>query len=340
MDKKINLAVIGTGRMGSVHVRNVARLVPETHLVAICDIRLEVAQPLAEELGIERVVKDYHELLADKSIDAVLIATSTDTHDFIVKDSAQAGKHIFCEKPLALDLKKISAALEAVKKAEVKLQVGFNRRFDKSFRKVREVVASGEIGRPCIFRITNRDPDFPNLEFMRVSGGMFLDMTIHDFDMARFQIGEVEEVYALGGVLLNPKLHEWGDVDTNIVTLRFADGTVGAIDNSRQAVYGYDQRLEVFCAKGVAMADNEAETTIVKGDPQGFHTAPPPHFFMQRYAPCYVDEIRQFVECVRDDKPVPISGEDGRMAVVLGYAAWKSLRENRPVKVSEIDENK
>jgi myo-inositol 2-dehydrogenase/D-chiro-inositol 1-dehydrogenase len=322
--------------MGSVHVRNIARQIPEADLVAVCDIRVEVAQAVADEIGIPRVVKDYHELLADKNIEAILIATSTNTHAFIMKDVAAAGKHIFCEKPLALELDKIDEALAAVKDAGVKLQVGFNRRFDKSFQRVRTIVASGEIGRPCILRITNRDPDFPAMEFLRVSGGMFLDMTIHDFDMARFQVGEVEEIYATGGVLINPELEEFGDIDTNIVTLKFANGAVGAIDNSRKAVYGYDQRLEVFCSNGMAMADNEAETTAVKGNPDGFLSAKPPHFFMQRYAPCYVDEVRQFVECVRDDKQTPTTGADGRAAVVLGYAAWKSLRENRPVKVSEI----
>jgi myo-inositol 2-dehydrogenase/D-chiro-inositol 1-dehydrogenase len=198
------------------------------------------------------------------------------------------------------------------------------------------MVASGEIGRPCILRITDRDPEVPDLEFLRVSGEMFLDQTIHDFDMARFQIGEIEEVYAIGGVLIEPKLKEFGDIDTDIVTLKFANGVVGVIDNSRQAVYGYDQRLEVFCSNGTAYADNETETTAVMGKPDGFFSAKLPHFFMQRYAPCYVDEVRQFLECVRDDKPTPTTGEDGRAAVLLGYAAWRSFHENRPVKVSEI----
>jgi myo-inositol 2-dehydrogenase/D-chiro-inositol 1-dehydrogenase len=336
MMRKVKIAVIGTGRMGSVHVSNIARQIPEADLVAVCDIRLEVAQAVADECGVQRVVKDYQELLADNDIEAILIATSTNTHAFIMKDVAAAGKHIFCEKPLALELDKIDEALAAVQKAGVKLQVGFNRRFDKSFRQVREIVASGQIGRPCILRITNRDPEVPAMEFMRVSGGMFLDMTIHDFDMARFQVGEIEEVYATGSLLIEPKLKEFDDIDTNIVSLKFANGAVGAIDNSRKAVYGYDQRLEVFCSNGTAMANNEAENTAVKGNPDGFHSAKPPYFFMQRYAPCYVDEVRQFIECVRDDKPTPTTGADGRAAVVLGYAAGKSLRENRPVKISEI----
>lgn len=336
MTRKINLAVIGTGRMGSVHATNIARYIPDANLVALCDIRLEAAQAVAGVCGVERVVEDYHDLLDDPSIEAILIATSTNTHAFIMKDVARAGKHIFCEKPLAMELAEIDEALAEVEKAGVKLQVGFNRRFDKSFRQVHELVASGRIGRPCILKITNRDPDFPAMEFLRVSGGMFLDMTIHDFDMARYQVGEVEEVYALGGVLIEPALNEFQDIDTNIVTLKFANGAVGAIDNSRKAVYGYDQRLEVFCSNGTAMAENEVESTIKVGDPAGFHAARPPYFFMQRYAPCYVDEVRQFVECVRDDLATPTTGADGRAAVVLGYAAGKSLRENRPVKVSEI----
>jgi myo-inositol 2-dehydrogenase/D-chiro-inositol 1-dehydrogenase len=266
----------------------------------------------------------------------VLIAASTPAHAMIIKDAAAAGKHIFCEKPLALDLAEIDGALEAVALAGVKLQIGFNRRFDKSFRRVREIVASGEIGRPCILRITNRDPDFPSMEFLRASGGIFLDLAIHDFDMIRYQVGEVEEVYAIGGVLIEPALKEFGDTDTDIVTLKFANGAIGAIDNSRKAVYGYDQRLEVFCSNGTAQADNEAETTVRTGNQQGFLGAKPPYFFMQRYAPCYVDEVREFVACVRDDLPTPTTGADGRAAVVLGYAAAKSLRENRPVKVSEI----
>jgi myo-inositol 2-dehydrogenase/D-chiro-inositol 1-dehydrogenase len=334
--KRVNIAVIGTGRMGSVHTRNLIRHIPEANVVTICDIRLEVAQAVADELGIRRVVRDYHELLVDKGIQAILIATSTDTHAFIMKDVAAAGKHIFCEKPLALDLPSIDDALAAVDKSGVKLQVGFNRRFDKSFRCVHDLVASGEIGRPCVLRITNRDPKPPSAEYARVSGGMFLDMTIHDFDMARYQVGEVEEVYAIGNVLVAPELTGAGDVDTDVVTLRFANGAMGVIDNSRQAVYGYDQRLEVFCSAGVAMAGNEAENTAVKGVEDGFHSARPPYFFMQRYADCYVDEVREFLECVRDDKAPSITGKDGRMAVVLGHAAWKSYHENRPVKLSEI----
>ncbi|MGE5222600.1 MAG: inositol 2-dehydrogenase [Omnitrophica WOR_2 bacterium] len=336
MTRQVNIAVIGTGRIGSVHTRNLVRSIPEANLVAVCDIRLEVAQAVASELGIQRAVKDYHELLDDPEIEAILIATSTDTHAFIMKDVAAAGKHIFCEKPLALDLLSIDDALAAIEKSGVKLQVGFNRRFDKSFQRVHEIVTSGEIGRPCILRITNRDPVPPPLEYALVSGGMFLDMTIHDFDMARFQIGEIEEVYAVGNVLVTPELRQANDIDTDVVTLKFENGAIGVIDNSRQSVYGYDQRLEVFCSHGVAMAGNEAEDTLVKGNEHGFLSARPPYFFMQRYAPCYVEEVRQFVECVREDRPIPATGRDGRTAVALCFAAMKSLKENRPVSVKEI----
>ncbi len=336
MKQKVKIAVIGTGRMGSVHARNIVRQIPEAELVAVCDIRLEVAQAVAEELSIQRVVYDYHDLLQDPEIEAILIASSTNTHAFMMKDIAAAGKHIFCEKPLALQLDKIDDALAAVEKSGVKLQVGFNRRFDKSYQRLHEIVESGDIGRPCILRITTRDPDFPSMEFLRVSGGIFLDLVIHDFDMIRYQVGEVQEIYAMGHVLINQELKEFNDLDTDVIALRFANGTLGVIDNSRKAVYGYDQRLEVFCSNGTAIANNEAETTVVKGNTEGFLSAKPPYFFMQRYAPCYVEEVRRFVQCIRDDLPTPVTGADGRAAVVLGYAAWKSVRENRPVKISEI----
>lgn len=336
MSRIVNLAVIGTGRMGSVHCRNIVRHIPEIKLVAVCDIRLEVAQSIAAELGIQRVEEDYHRLLENPDIEAVLIAASTYAHDTIIKDSAAAGKHIFCEKPIAVDLEKIDQSLQAVQSSGVKLQVGFNRRFDRSFQKVHEIVSSGDIGHPCILHITSRDPEVPAMEFMKTSGGMFMDMTIHDFDMARYQMGDVEEVYATGNVLIEPKLKEFNDIDTSLVMLKFTNGAIGVIDNSRQAVYGYDQRLEVFCSQGTALSENERENVAVKGSREGFSSSRIPHFFMDRYASCYVDEIRQFADCVREETIVPVTGEDGRAAVVLGLAARMSLEENRPVKISEI----
>lgn len=331
MKRKVNMAVIGTGRIGSVHTRNLVRAIHEANVVAVCDIRLEVAQAVADELGIDRVVKDYHELLDDKDIEALLIATNTDTHAFIVKDAALAGKQIFCEKPLALQLADIDEVMQIVEDTGVKLQVGYNRRFDKSLQRVHQVVASGEIGRPCILHITNRDPEPPSLEYARTSGGMFLDMSIHDFDMVRYQIGEVEEIYAIGNVLVTPYLKDIGDVDVDIIALKFTNGAIGTIDNSRQCVYGYDQRLEVFCSLGTAMAGNEFENTGVMGDRTGFHSAKVPYSFIERYADCYITEVRQFVQCVRDDKPVSPTGYDSRASVLLGMAAWESFHQNRPI---------
>lgn len=338
MIDRLNIGLIGTGRIGSLHTRNLVRRIPEANLSAVCDIRLDVARSVAEELGIRRVVRDYRELLAEKEIEAVVIASSTDTHAFMIKDAALAGKHIFCEKPLALNLQDIDEALAVVDRTGVKLQVGFNRRFDRSFRRVREIVASGQIGRPCILHITNRDPLPPALDYARSSGGMFLDMSIHDFDMARYQLGEVEEVYAMGSVLVSPELAEVGDVDTDVITLRFVNGALGVIDNSRQAVYGYDQRLEVFGTAGAARAENEANDTVIQSDAAGIHTAKPPRFFVDRYGDCYVTEFREFIECVRNDKEPPVTGRDGRLAVLISLAAIKSWKENRPVRLSEISQ--
>jgi myo-inositol 2-dehydrogenase/D-chiro-inositol 1-dehydrogenase len=336
MKDKVNIGVIGTGRMGSVHTRNLVRRIPQANVVAVCDIRLDVAQAVVDELGIQRVVRDYRELLADDRIEAVVIASSTNTHAFMMQDAAKAGKHIFCEKPLALDLTSIDEALAAVKKAGVKLQVGFQRRFDTNFRRAHELVVSDKIGTPYILRITSRDPEPPPMEYVQVSGGLFLDMMIHDFDMARFQMGDIEEVYAAGNVLVAPEIGQAGDVDTAIVTLRFKSGAMGVIDNCRKATYGYDQRLEVLGSNGAALVGNEMADTLVQADHDGFHSATLPHFFMQRYAEAYVSEMREFIECVTGDKTPLVTGRDGRLAVVLGYAARKSLQENRPVRLSEI----
>jgi myo-inositol 2-dehydrogenase/D-chiro-inositol 1-dehydrogenase len=310
--------------------------VPGAVVAAIADVNLAAAQDLADKLHIPRVYADYREIMQDPSIDAVAICSSTNTHADLIIEAAAAGKHIFCEKPVDHSLVKIDKAIEAVKKAGVKCQIGFNRRFDSNFKKLRDLVKEGKIGDLHILRITSRDPAPPPAEYIKSSGGMFLDMTIHDFDMARYLAPLVTEVYATGSVLIDSELEEFGDLDTALLTLKFKDGTIGSIDNSRQAVYGYDQRLEVFCLEGTDMAENEKENTVLKGNREGFLSSRVPNFFMQRYAPCYVDEVRQFLESVRDDLPTVVTGEDGRNAVVIGYAAWKSFHENRPVKISEI----
>src|SRR5512135_129651 len=272
--RKLNVGVLGAGRIGRVHAENLAYRIPEARVVAIADVILEAAQKLGGDLGIQNVYADPRAILDDKAIDAVIICSSTDTHAQLMEDAAAAGKHIFCEKPIALDLAKIDHALDAVEKAGVKLMVGFNRRFDPSFQRVRELVSSGVLGDPHILRITSRDPAPPPISYVKVSGGIFLDMTIHDFDMARYLMGsEVEEVYAAANVLVDPEIGKAGDVDTAVITMRFANGALGVIDNSRQAVYGYDQRVEVFGSKGVATAQNKTPDSVVQADTAGVHAA-------------------------------------------------------------------
>jgi myo-inositol 2-dehydrogenase/D-chiro-inositol 1-dehydrogenase len=276
--------------------------------------------------------------LQDDEIDAVVICSSTDTHAQIIGEAAEAGKQIFCEKPIDFDLERIDRALQAVADAGVKLQIGFNRRFDPNFRRVHEAVAAGQVGVPHILRITSRDPAPPPLSYIQVSGGIFLDMTIHDFDMARYLMGsEVEEVYAAGNVLVDPAIGEAGDVDTAVVTLRFANGAIGTIDNSRQAVYGYDQRVEVFGSGGMICAGNETADRTVLSDAQGVHAALPLYFFVERYTAAYIAEMTAFVEAVQQDTPPPVSGLDGRAPVVIAYAAARSMKEGRPVRLDEVD---
>lgn len=279
--------------------------------------------------------------MQDKQIDAVVICSSTDTHAQMIEEAAAAGKHIFCEKPIALDLPKIDHALQAVEKASIKLQVGFNRRFDPSFKRVRDLVAKGELGAPHILRITSRDPAPPPITYVRVSGGIFLDMAIHDFDMARYLMGsEVEEVYAAGAVLVDPEIGKAGDIDTAVTTLRFANGALGVIDNSRKAVYGYDQRVEVFGSAGMALVTNKTPDNVTRSDAAGVHSTLPLYFFVERYAEAYVAEMQEFIQCIRENTAPSVTGLDGRIPVVMGYAAKKSYEEHRPVRLSEISAGK
>ncbi|MBZ4644512.1 MAG: iolG, partial [Clostridia bacterium] len=257
MSKKIKVGVIGAGRIGKIHAQSVTYHIPEAEVKTIADVYADKIKDWAHSLGIENVTNDYHDILNDPEIDAVLICSSTDTHSQITIEAAKAGKHIFCEKPIDYDLDRIHAALKAVEEAGVKFQVGFNRRFDHNFKQVRELIKAGKIGEPHIIKITSRDPEPPPVEYVKVSGGIFLDMTIHDFDMARYLSGsEVEEVYAQGAVLVDPAIGEAGDVDTAVITLKFKNGAIGIIDNSRKAVYGYDQRVEVFGSKGCVTVSN------------------------------------------------------------------------------------
>jgi len=335
---RVNVGLIGAGRIGKLHGRHLAFRLPDANLVAVADVVLEAARKCAAEYRVAAAYKDYRRLLEDADIEAVVICSSTNTHAQIIEEAAAAGKHIFCEKPLDFDLARIDQVLAAVDQAGVKLQVGFNRRFDANFKRVRDLVAAGAIGTPHIVRITSRDPQPPPLEYIKVSGGIFLDMTIHDFDMARYLIDdEVTELYVEGGVMVDPEIGDAGDIDTAVITLRYARGAIGTIDNSRQAVYGYDQRVEVFGSDGVVVVSNSKPDTVEWSSADGVQSCLPLFFFIERYTDSYIAEMRAFIECLRQDKTPPVTGMDGRIPVVMGYAALKSYQEHRPVKLSEIE---
>jgi myo-inositol 2-dehydrogenase/D-chiro-inositol 1-dehydrogenase len=334
----VRTGIIGAGRIGKVHAETLSMRVTEASVVGIADVSLEAAQVTADRLKIALATDDYRQIIRHPAVEAVVICSSTNTHAQFIIEAAQAGKHIFCEKPIDLDLKRIDAALEAVEKAGVKLQVGFNRRFDSNHVRVKQAVDNGEIGAPHLLHIISRDPAPPPIEYVRVSGGMFMDMTIHDFDMARFLIGaEVEEIYVAAGVMVDPAIGSAGDVDTALVTLKFANGVLGVIDNSRRAVYGYDQRVEVFGSGGSVRTENRYANAVMLSGAVSVHRDLPLNFFMERYADSYAAEMTAFVEAVGHDRPVPVGGLDGRVPVVMGMAAWKSYRENRPVRLSEIE---
>jgi myo-inositol 2-dehydrogenase/D-chiro-inositol 1-dehydrogenase len=333
----LNMGVIGAGRIGKVHAESVATRIPGARLAGVADINLAAARSLASQLNASRAAADYRELLQDASIGAVAICSATDTHAQIIREAAAAGKHIFCEKPIDYDLGRISQALEAVEKAGVTFQVGFNRRFDPGFAKARELVAAGKVGALHVVRITSRDPAPPPLEYVRVSGGIFLDMTIHDFDMVRFLSGsEAEEVYTMGATLVDPEIGRAGDVDTCVVTMRLRNGALASIDNSRKAVYGYDQRVEVFGSAGMVVVANRTPENHVHFAADGVHSSTPLYFFLERYLEAYVAEMREFVRCIETGTPPQVTGRDGLAPVIMGLAATKSLKERRPVKLEEI----
>jgi myo-inositol 2-dehydrogenase / D-chiro-inositol 1-dehydrogenase len=335
--KTIRIGVIGAGRIGQLHMDNIQQHIPNAEIVAIADVALEHAQTVGRKLGVADVYPDPAPIFADSTIDAVLICSSTDTHASFIEDAARAGKHIFCEKPIALDLDVIDRALDVVAEAGVCLQIGFNRRFDPNFAEAKRLISQDALGAVHVVKITSRDPEPPPPSYVAVSGGMFLDMTIHDFDMARFIAGsEVEEVYAVGAVLVDPAIGEAGDIDTAVITLRFANGALGTIDNSRKAVYGYDQRLEVFGEKGQIVVGNPKPHTAVLSLANGDSAPPLLHFFLQRYSDSFVAELSAFMDAIENGTETPVSGFDGKAPVKIALAAKLSLQENRPVKLSEI----
>ena len=335
----LNIGIIGAGRIGKVHLQSVTRYVADAKVIALADPFMNAeTEEWARSLGVGKLTRDYKEILSDPEVDAVFICSSTDTHSAISLEAIAAGKHIFCEKPVDHDLGKIKAVMQALEGSPGKYQVGFNRRFDHNFAAAREAVANGRIGELAVLKITSRDPGAPPVDYIKVSGGIFLDMTIHDFDMVRFISGEeVTEVYAAGGVTVDPAIGEAGDIDTAVVTLRLESGALAVIDNCRRASYGYDQRLEAFGSKGQVAISNDTASSAVVSDASGVTAEKPLYFFLERYMQAYAAEVEAFVAAVRDDTPVPVGIDAGLQSVLIGVAAKKSLELGRPVKLSEIE---
>lgn len=328
----LHFAQFGAGRIGVIHAANLASNAA-TQLRYIIDVNAAAATALAAKHGAQ--VSDVATALSDPAIDAVIIASSTDTHADLIVAAARAGKAIFCEKPIDLSLRRVDQCLAAVKKAKVPMLVGFNRRFDPSFAALHARIARGDIGNVEQVIVTSRDPGLPPLSYIKVSGGQFRDMTIHDFDMARWLLGEEPvEVFAYGSCLVDPAVGKAGDTDTVMVLMKTASGRQAHINNSRRASYGYDQRLEVHGAKGRLMAGNRTPTTVELADGANVSADKPMYFFLERYAEAYRAELEAFVDAVLHKKPMPVGAADGRMAIVLAEAALKSLKTGRAIKVS------
>lgn len=333
----LHVGIIGAGRIGRIHAETLAFRIPEARIVSIADVDRHAAEAVASRCLIPEVALSSEDILGDPRLHAVLICSSTDTHASLIAAAAKAGKHIFCEKPIARTLAEIDCALKAVEQAGVKLQIGFNRRFDANFARVRRAVADGEIGQPSLLHITSRDPGPPPIAYICVSGGIFVDMTIHDFDMARFVIGdEVEEVYTEGAIHIDPEIGKAGDLDTALIVLRFRNGVIGTIDNSRRAAYGYDQRVEVLGSRGKIETENCYPNTAELSTCSAVSRDLPMNFFMERYRESFAAELQAFVDAVLENRPTPVTGMDGRIPLQMALAARKSYDEHRPVRLEEV----
>jgi myo-inositol 2-dehydrogenase/D-chiro-inositol 1-dehydrogenase len=331
----IRVGVIGLGRMGAIHSTHAAGLAGVS-VAAVSDPHAVSLEAAAARLGAAGHA-DWRELVARDDLDAVLICSPSAYHCEQVIAAAASGKHVFCEKPIDLDLRRIDEALAAVKAAGVILQLGFNRRFDRNFAAMRQRIAEGAIGAPWLLRISARDPAPPPVTYVRGSGGLFADMTVHDFDLAHFLTGqEVAEVSAIGAALVDPSLGELPDVDCAITTLRFAGGTLGVIENCRASAVGWDQRAEVHGPLGTLLAENERADTVVHANADGVHRSRIAGFLAERYGGAYLAEVASFADAVRTGAPPGVTGEDGRRAAVVAAAAQRSLEERRPVATAEI----
>lgn len=334
----IQVGIIGAGRIGRVHIQGILSGVPNAHIRGIAAPHItDEIKTLARSAGAEILTRDFRVLLRDSRIDAVLICSPTSTHADISMEALQAGKHVFCEKPVDLELVKIQTVIDAAAVSGVKYQVGFNRRFDHNYQALHRAVSSGQVGQVQMIKICSRDSEPPTPKFIPSSGGLFLDMTVHDLDMVRFLSGsEVEEVYAAGSVLVDEAIGRAGDVDTAAVMLRLESGALALIDNSRRAVYGYDQRAEVFGSLGCVSIGNDTPSTAVLSTAGGVISEKPHWFFLERYLPAFQEEVRQFIDAVANDYPVPVGAEDARKATLLAMACTRSARERRPVRMDEF----
>lgn len=336
--KQITLGLFGAGRIGRLHAENIMNNFRNVRIKTLADVFMnDDMECWAKSIGIEQCTKEPEDIFSDAEINAILICSSSDTHaEFIIR-ACSAGKDIFCEKPIDHDIDRILEALDAVKKSGVKLQVGFVRRFDHNHRKVFETVRDGKIGDPHIIKIVSRDPAPPPIEYLKRSGGLFYDQSIHDLDMARFLSGsEVDEVYAAANVLVDEEIGNIGDVDTALITLKMRNGALALIDNSRKAVYGYDQRSEVFGSKGCIMAENDVPNTTKLSTEDGVISEKPPWFFLERYNKAFIEEIKNFIDMLINDTEPEVTGHDGLVSVYIAKAATLSMKENRPVKMSEV----
>lgn len=330
------VGIVGAGRIGKLHIANMKNM-PNVRLKTVSDPFIDKMQDWFANSGVETYTTDYKDIINDPEITAVFVCAPTDLHVPIIKEAAAAGKHIFCEKPISFSDEATLEAYEAVQKAGVKFQLGFNRRFDRNFAKVKEIVANKEIGDLHILKIQSRDPEPPSLEYVKHSGGIFMDMSIHDFDMARYISGsEVSEVYATGAALVNPDIAQYEDIDTAIITLKFENGAIGVIDNSRQAVYGYDQQLEAFGPKGSAKVNNETQSRVEVATTDGVKGDNPLYFFLERYNDAYIAEVSQFFDAIENNTEVPCSFVDGIMAQRIAMAAKESFLTGKPVEVKKI----
>jgi len=330
----LKVGLLGAGRIGQVHAAVVAAHEGST-LAAISDVYAPAAEELAAKYHAQ--VKSSDEIIADNSINAVLIATSTDTHSDLIEAATQAGKAVMCEKPVDLSLERARACLKAVSATGRPVMIGFNRRFDPSFAAIRDSLAAGQIGKAELLSVTSFDPAPPPVEYIKVSGGMFRDMMIHDFDMTNFIMDETPvSISASGACLVDPEIGRAGDIDTAVVTLSYADGKLAVIKNSRRAAYGYDQRLELLGADGLLQAQNMLENTVVKSTGQGVISAKPTYFFIERYMPAYKAEWAAFVAAVQEGDDMPVSLQDGVQALAMAEAAQRSFDSSRPVRLADV----